>query len=94
MRGTVWCGNAEVHEPHQHAIMVGNICIAGGTCSGLPIGEETEVQPANKLPRFAIIKGRGKCRVLSMHGKDHFILLTKNDTRVMYHRDLCTFTNR
>lgn len=46
------------------------------------------------LPKYAIVPGRGKCRVLAYEGDGYFTVLTNRDARLFVHRDGCTFTNK
>lgn len=55
---------------------------------------EEEEYVEKPLPRFAIIPGRGKCRVLSYDGNGYFTVLTNRDVRLYVHRDRCKFTNK
>lgn len=48
----------------------------------------------SKLPMFAIVKNRGKGRVLEYHGRGYFTVLLPKDVRLYVHRDNCTFTNK
>jgi len=52
---------------------------------------ESDDDKPHPLPRFAVITGRGRCRVLSYDGKGMFTVLTSRDIRVAIHRDRCTF---
>lgn len=45
------------------------------------------------MPRFGILYGKGKCRVLSIEN-DFVTLLTNRDERVFIHRNRVVFTNR
>lgn len=44
------------------------------------------------LPRWAVLRGIGRCRVLSYEGKGYFMLLDCRDARRFVHRDRLTFT--
>jgi hypothetical protein len=53
---------------------------------------EAEEDPApNPLPRWGVVQGRGKCRVLAYLGRGYFELLTCRDARLHLHRDRITF---
>lgn len=55
----------------------------------------TEADEAPKpLPTHAVLKGRGKVRVLSYDGNGMFTVLTNRDVKVFVHRDRLTFTKQ
>lgn len=56
-------------------------------------GQE-EYVPPDPLPRWAVVPGRGKCRVLAYEGNGYFTVLTNRDVKLFVHRGRCTFTNK
>jgi hypothetical protein len=44
------------------------------------------------IPRYAVLKGRGRCRVLSYEGDGYFRVLTNRDETVRVHRERLVFT--
>lgn len=53
--------------------------------------EDESYAPPNPLPRYAVVKGRGRCRVLGYAGRGYFDLLTSRDARLQIHRDRILF---
>lgn len=49
-------------------------------------------EPEKPIPKWAILPGRGKCRVLFYAGNGYFVVLTNRDVEVHVHRDRLTFT--
>ena len=52
--------------------------------------ETPELVP--QLPCWAVVAGRGRCRVLAYEGNGYFTVLTNRDRRLYLHRDRLTFT--
>ena len=48
--------------------------------------------PTTNLPRWAVVKGRGKCRVIEYHGNGNFTLLTKGGRKLFVNRKNIVFT--
>lgn len=53
-----------------------------------------KLQNASNLPKFGILKGIGKCRILSYDGNGYFTLLDNRDHQRYVHRDRITFSNK
>lgn len=47
---------------------------------------------AKAIPSHGYVKGKGVVQVLHQHSKDHFMVLTDRDERVLVHRKRITFT--
>lgn len=69
--------------------------LAGTPCTawaGAFLGENVETN--QQLPLYAIVPGRGKCRVLAYTGNGYFDVLDSRDHTIHIHRDRLTFTNQ
>lgn len=53
-----------------------------------------KLNDTERLPKFGVVKGIGKCKVLDYRGNGYFTLLDNKDHRRHVHRDRITFTNR
>lgn len=51
-----------------------------------------DVFSSSPLPRWGVVAGRGRCRVLAYEGNGYFTLLTNRDVKIYTHRDRITFT--
>lgn len=54
-----------------------------------PVPAEAEAAPKNNMPRYALHNGQRK-RVLGYHSKDRFVLLNRDDSRQIAHRNSVT----
>jgi hypothetical protein len=43
------------------------------------------------MPRYAVLRGRGRVQVLSYDGRGYFTVLTSRDVRVLVRRDRLRF---
>jgi len=50
--------------------------------------------PAWRLPRWAVLPGIGRVRVLEYVGNGRFVVLDNTDEKRLVHRDRLTFTKR